>query len=104
MPQNEIAKITPEIIMDKVCRFYTIAKEDLTGKIRTSNFAVPRQVAMYLCHKLTDMNFTTIGRSFGNKDRTTVMHNVRKIESDIETNEELKSAINYIIKDLQTSN
>ena len=104
MPQNEIAKITPEIIMDKVCRFYTISKEDLTGKIRTSNFAVPRQVAMYLCHKLTDMNFTTIGRSFGNKDRTTVMHNVRKIESDIETNEELKSAINYIIKDLQTSN
>lgn len=104
MPQNEIAKITPDIIMDKVCRFYTISKDDLTGKIRTSNVAVPRQVAMYLCHKLTDMNFTTIGRSFGNKDRTTVMHNVRKIESEIETNEELKSAINYIIKDLQTSN
>ena len=48
------------------------------------------------------MNFTVIGKAFGNKDRTTVMHNVRKIESDLETNESLKSDIDNIIHDLQT--
>ena len=48
------------------------------------------------------MNFTVIGKAFGNKDRTTGMHNVRKIESDLETNEAMKSDIDYIMKDLQS--
>lgn len=102
LPKDGIVKITPDKIMDRVSVFYSITKEDLTGKVRTSNVAVPRQVAMYLCHKLTDMNFTMIGKSFGNKDRTTVMHNVKKIECDLNTNDTLKSDINYIIKDLQS--
>ena len=102
LPKTGIVKITSDKIMEKVSLFYNITVADLTGKVRTSNVAVPRQVAMYLCHKLTDMNFTVIGKAFGNKDRTTVMHNVRKIESDLETNESLKSDIDYIMKDLQS--
>lgn len=102
LPKTGIVKITSDKIMEKVSLFYNITVADLTGKVRTSNVAVPRQVAMYLCHKLTDMNFTVIGKAFGNKDRTTVMHNVRKIESDLETNESLKSDIGYIMKDLQS--
>ncbi len=102
MPENGIIKITPEIIIEKVSSFYNISKEDLTGKVRTKNFALPRQVAMYLCHKLTKNNFVSIGAIFGNKDRTTVMHNVRKIEKEIEFNEDLKSDINYIINDLES--
>ncbi|HIT84981.1 MAG TPA: chromosomal replication initiator protein DnaA [Candidatus Ornithomonoglobus intestinigallinarum] len=102
LPKTGIVKITSDMIMEKVSTFYSITVQDLTGKVRTSNVALPRQVAMYLCHKLTDMNFTVIGKAFGNKDRTTVMHNVRKIESDLETNESLKSDIDNIIHDLQT--
>ena len=102
LPKTGIVKITPDKIMDKVSVFYNITTSDLTGKVRTSNVAIPRQVAMYLCHKLTDMNFTMIGKSFGNKDRTTVMHNVRKIEGELDSNEDLKANINCIIKDLQS--
>lgn len=102
LPKDGIVKITPDKIMDKVSVFYNITRDDLTGKLRTNSVALPRQVAMYLCHKLTDMNFTMIGKAFGNKDRTTVMHNVKKIEKDINLNEALKSDINYIIKDLQS--
>ena len=48
------------------------------------------------------MNYSMIGRTFDGKDRTTVLHNVQKIESLIETDEELKTNIGYIIKDLQS--
>ena len=102
LPEDGIVKITPDKIMEKVSVFYNITKDDLTGKIKTKNVALPRQIAMYLCQKLTDMNYGMIGKAIGNKDRTTVMHNVKKIESDILTNESLKSDINYIIKDLES--
>ena len=102
LPKSSASKITPEKIMEKVSVFYNITTDDLTGKSRTSNVAAPRQIAMYLCHKLTDMNFTGIGRAFGGKDRTTVLHNVRKIEKEMEIKDDLKSDINYIIKDLQS--
>lgn len=100
LPDDGIVKITPDKIMDKVAMFYKVSKEDLLGNVRTKSIAVPRQVAMYLCAKLTDMNPGMIGKTF-NKDRTTVAHNVDKIEKDIETDDNLKSDINYILKDLE---
>lgn len=103
LPPDSMSKITPDKIMQKVSKFYNISIEDLTGKSRVASYTVPRQIAMYLCHKLTDMNFTAIGRAFGGKDRTTVMHNVKKIETSIEIKDDLKSDINYIIKDLQSA-
>jgi chromosomal replication initiator protein len=102
LPEDGVVKITPDKIMDKVAVFYNVSKEDLIGSVRTKNIALPRQIAMYLCKKLTDMNFGMIGKTFGNKDRTTVMHNVNKIEKEINTNDSLKSDINYILKDLES--
>ena len=102
LPKDGIVKITPDKIMDKVCTLYNVTKEELTGTSRVKNLVIPRQIAMYLCYKLTDMNYSMIGRTFDGKDRTTVLHNVQKIESLIETDEELKTNIGYIIKDLQS--
>ena len=102
LPNDGIVKITPDKIMDKVCTLYNVTKEDLIGKSRVRPLVLPRQVAMYLCSKLTDMNNTIIGNTFGGKDRTSVMHNVQKIESSLQTDEILKRNIEYIIKDLQS--
>ena len=102
LPEDGIVKITPDKIMDKVAIYYKVTKNDLKGKSKTKNISVPRQVAMYLCKKFTDMNYGMIGNVFGGKDRTTVLHNVNKIEKEIITNEALKSDINYIIKDLES--
>lgn len=102
LPKDGVVKITPDKIMDKVSTFYNVTKNDLIGKRRTQSLVVPRQIAMYLCAKLTDMNPAMIGRTFGNKDRTTVVHNVQKIENNLQTDEKLKTNVNYIIKDLQT--
>lgn len=102
LPKDGIVKITPDKIMEKVSTLYNVTKDELIGKSRVKNLVIPRQVAMYLCSKLTDMNYTMIGKTFGNKDRTTVMHNVQKIENDLNIDENLKTNINYIIKDLET--
>ena len=103
IPQESISKITPDKIVQKVSTFYNISIEDLTGKSRVANVVTPRQIAMYLCHTLTDMNFTAIGRAIGGKDRTTVQSNVKKIIQGMKIDDSLKSDINYIIKDLQSN-
>lgn len=102
LPNDGIVKITPDKIMDKVCTLYNVTKDELIGKSRVRTLVLPRQVAMYLCSKLTDMNNTIIGNTFGGKDRTSVMHNVQKIENSLKTDEILKRNIEYIIKDLQS--
>ena len=102
LPKDGVVKITPDKIMEKVCTLYKVTKDELIGTSRIRNLVVPRQIAMYLCYKLTDMNYSMIGKTFEGKDRTTVLHNVQKIEALIETDNELKTNIGYIIKDLQS--
>lgn len=102
LPEDGIVKITPDKIMEKVSVFYNITKNDLLGKVKTKNVTLPRQIAMYLCYKLTDMNYTSVGRVIGDKDRTTAYHNITKIEKEILHNAELKDDINCIIKDLES--
>ena len=66
------------------------------------SIAYPRQVAMYLCKKLTNMTFVDIAKVLGNRDRTTVMYGVDKIMDDITKNQALKEEIDIITKDLNT--
>ncbi len=102
LPKDGIVKITPDKIMDRICSLYNVTKDELIGKSRIKNLVVPRQVAMYLCSKLTDMNSAMIGRNFGGKDRSTVIYTVQKIEKLLEKDSDLKTNIDYIIKDLQS--
>ena len=106
LPHGGNIKITPELIIKKVSTFYNLTKNEIIGQSRVKNISFPRQIAMYLCAELADMNFSMIGKSFGNKDRTTVMHNVRKIKSILDSNsdDKLNNDIRKIIKDLKNDN
>jgi len=73
-------KLSVEEIKRKVADHYNIRLSDLVGPKRTRCFARPRQMAMYLCKQLTSRSLPEIGRSFGGRDHTTVMHGVRKID------------------------
>ena len=73
-------KITIEEIQSKVAQHYNIRLSDMMGPKRMRSFARPRQVAMYLSKKLTPRSLPEIGRRFGGRDHTTVMHGVRRIE------------------------
>ncbi|MBC7164872.1 MAG: chromosomal replication initiator protein DnaA [Roseovarius sp.] len=72
-------KVSIEEIKRKVADHYNIRLSDMVGPKRTRCYARPRQVAMYLCKQLTSRSLPEIGRSFGGRDHTTVMHGVRRI-------------------------
>lgn len=101
LPKDGVVKITPEKIIHKVSTFYNVTKEEILGESRVKNIVIPRQIAMYLCSKLTDMNFSMIGTAF-EKDRSTAVHSISKVEKSLPTDKTLKMNIDYIIKDLQT--
>ncbi len=87
-------KITVEEIQRKVSDHFNIRLSDLIGPKRVRTFARPRQIAMYLSKKMTSRSLPEIGRRFGGRDHTTVMHGVRKIE-------ELKQQDSQIADDLE---
>jgi chromosomal replication initiator protein len=87
-------KLTIEEIQRKVAEHYNIRLSDMIGPKRLRNIARPRQVAMYLAKQLTPRSLPEIGRRFGGRDHTTIMHGVRKIEelmtSDSQLNDDLQ--------------
>lgn len=73
-------KVTVEEIQRKVSEHYNIRLAEMIGPKRVRTFARPRQVAMYLAKTMTNRSLPEIGRRFGGRDHTTVMHGVRRIE------------------------
>nr|WP_135503028.1 chromosomal replication initiator protein DnaA [Roseovarius aestuariivivens] len=73
-------KVSVEEIQRLVSEHFNIRLSDMIGPKRVRTFARPRQVAMYLCKQLTSRSLPEIGRRFGGRDHTTVMHGVRRIE------------------------
>lgn len=87
-------KITIEEIQRKVSEHFNIRLSDMIGPKRLRSYARPRQIAMYLCKQLTSRSLPEIGRRFGGRDHTTVMHGVRRIE-------ELKQSDGQIAEDVE---
>jgi len=100
LPSNIISKNKIELLQQIVCDIYNITIEDLKGKKRNSEIAVPRQIAMYIARKYINESFPKIGSDFGGKDHTTVMHSVNKISNEIKNNKDLEIQIKKIIEKL----
>lgn len=84
-------------IREVVANFYNISIEDLISKRKTKNIAYPRQIAMYISRKLTDLSLPKIGDEFGGRDHSTVLHACNKIEDDIENSQETKKSVEDLI-------
>ncbi|HEY0415671.1 MAG TPA: chromosomal replication initiator protein DnaA [Gaiellaceae bacterium] len=78
-PQGESAQISIDRIQELVCERFGVTYEELTGDRRSQNIVYPRQVAMYLARELTDSSLPKIGKEFGGRDHTTVIHATSKI-------------------------
>jgi chromosomal replication initiator protein len=91
----EIKRMRIEEIQRVVSRHFNVSRSDLLSARRTANVVRPRQVAMYLAKTLTLRSLPEIGRRFGGRDHTTVLHAVRKIEAlvakDVALSEEVES-------------
>jgi chromosomal replication initiator protein len=78
-PQGEPAEVSIERIQETVVERFGLSLEELCGDKRSQNIVYPRQVAMYLSRELTDSSLPKIGRHFGGRDHTTVIHATSKI-------------------------
>jgi chromosomal replication initiator protein len=78
-PQGEMPEISVEQIQTTVVERFGMTLQELTGDRRSQSIVYPRQVAMYLCRELTDSSLPKIGKKFGGRDHTTVMHATAKI-------------------------
>ena len=92
--------ITINLIQDIVSSYFNLRVEDLKSQRRTRNVAYPRQIAMYLSRKLTDMSLPKIGEEFGGRDHTTVIHAYEKISDNLNKDESLQHTIDDITKKL----
>jgi len=79
--KDETAGISSDSIVNAVASFFGMKPAQLRAKSNTKLIAVPRQIAMYICKELTHQSLPQIGKDFGGKHHTTVLHSVRKIET-----------------------
>ena len=96
LPDQAYREIPIELIQHEVCRYFGVAKADLVGQSRSKGFAYPRQIAMYLSRELTDESLPKIGKAFGGRDHSTVMHATAKISNLINSDRDVFSQIHEI--------
>ena len=98
---QEPKRIKIEDIQRVVARQYNVSRSDLLSSRRTANVVRPRQVAMYLAKTLTLRSLPEIGRRFGGRDHTTVLHAVRKIEALVAKDTALSEEVESLKRQLQ---
>jgi chromosomal replication initiator protein len=80
---GESPEITPTLIRERVAQLFGVTVDALSSKKRTKEVTMPRQVAMYLIRELLDLPLVEIGRLFGGRDHSTVIHSIQKVEEDL---------------------
>jgi chromosomal replication initiator protein len=94
--QHDEKAVTIEIIQKFVSEYYQLKVADLKSRNNSKSIAMPRQIAMYLCKSLTTASLPEIGRSFGGKHHSTVIHSIRKIEDLRQRDGDFNNLINSL--------
>ena len=101
--ENMPSAISVDLIIDTVARYYNISVEEIKGKKRTANIAQARQVAMFITRDLTNLSLEDVGKAFGGKDHTTVLHSVNKVEDCLQIDPKLNRDISELKENIKKS-
>ena len=93
-------ELSPDVIRQRVAQEWAVSVDGLVSKKRTKELTVPRQVAMYLMRELLDIPLIEIGRAFGGRDHSTVIHSINKVEDDIRTDDAFAARVQAVRVDL----
>ncbi len=99
---DEEKALTVEYVQKIVCEYFGLRVQDIKAKKRTRDIAFPRQVAMYLSKFLTDSSLSEIGKGFGGKDHSTVIHACKLIGARMKEDEDFEKKIEYLIKKIKS--
>jgi chromosomal replication initiator protein len=92
--------ISLQDVLEGVSRFYSVSVPDMLGESRVREILVPRQITMYLAKKYLRTSFVSLGATFGNRDHTTVMHAVEKIEKKLESDAQLQREVRTLEREV----
>lgn len=95
---NKPNEITPQLIIDVVSEHFQITYDQLKSKSRSSEIAKPRQIAMYLCKNMTDISLDGIGSLLGGRDHSTIIHGIKKIQEEYDSQDASKTLVDTIKK------
>jgi chromosomal replication initiator protein len=98
---GEPRRITPQIILEATSASYGFSMDAICGPSRTRPLVTARQVAMYLTRELTDYSYPAIGRVFGNRDHTTVIHAVDKIGGQMQERRQIYEQVTELIQKIR---
>lgn len=90
------ADLTADRIIDCVCKYFSISKDDLVGKKKNKEIVEPRQICMFIICEMLDLPLTSIGELFGGRDHTTVIHAREKVSQNIKENNRIKIIVSDI--------
>ena len=93
--------ITIDTIQQNVADYFGLRAGDLRAKSNARRITQPRQIAMFLCKRLTNHSLPEIGRAFGGKHHSTVIHSVRKVEHDCEKDEATHRVVHTLLEALK---
>ena len=88
--------LTPDKIITIVCDYFNISYQDIIGKKKSKEIVEPRMIAIYLISELLNLPLVNIGKVFGGRDHTTIMHSRDKITQDIKVNKKTQTLVNEI--------
>ena len=91
-------EITPQLVIEVVTEHFNISLDQMISKNRSNEIARPRQIAMYLCKNMTDIPLDSIGQLLGGRDQSTIIHGIKKIADEYESNENTRNLIETIKK------
>ena len=89
-------------IIKAVCDYFDISKDDITGKKKNKEIVEPRMIAIYMISEMLELPLVTIGKMFGGRDHTTIMHSRDKISAEIKNNRKIQTFVNEIKKMLKS--
>lgn len=92
------SKVSVQKILNVTASYYNLSVSQITGKIKTSQIVNARHIAIYLIRNLLDVSLKQIGETFSNRDHTTIMHSINKVEEMLKTNKQTKVAIDELKK------
>lgn len=92
--------VTPTRIQDLVAGHWTVTRQAICSPRRTKDLTVPRQVAMYLMREVLNLSLVQIGKHFGGRDHSTVIHSIRKVEETMQEDEDFQSLLTKLREDL----
>ena len=94
--ETEKTNLDADKIVNTVCDFFKVTKEDLIGKKKNKEIVEPRQMCIYLINDMLNIPLTAIGAIFGGRDHTTIMHARDKINNQVKVNPHIKTLVNDI--------